>query len=126
MKSTPKTVDDCVAHMLATTEEAHEKCAAVGAEDRLIREEECARLSGVSRSTRWRLERRGRFPRRRQISENATGWLLSEVLSWLRSRAPKEAGSMAPAGYTKSKNGPAEATKTKRVGNGPARCPSRR
>ena len=56
------------------------------AADRYIRDEECGRLSGLSRTTRWRLEARGKFPKRRQLSENAVGWLLSEVLAWRASR----------------------------------------
>lgn len=56
--------------------------------DRYIREEECFRLSGLSRTTRWRLERKGQFPKRRQLSDNAIGWLLSEVLAWRGSRPP--------------------------------------
>lgn len=55
-------------------------------EDRYVREDECRRLSGLSRVTRWRLEQKGKFPRRRQLSENAVGWLLSEVLKWCNSR----------------------------------------
>lgn len=54
--------------------------------DRYIREGECCRLSGLSRTTRWRLETRGKFPRRRKLSDNAVGWLLSEVLEWRASR----------------------------------------
>jgi prophage regulatory protein len=50
--------------------------------DRIIREQECERLSGLSRTTRWRLERKGRFPRRLILSDNAVGWRLSEVLAW--------------------------------------------
>ena len=57
-----------------------------GAEDRVIREAECKRLSGLSRTTRWRLERSGKFPKRRQLSDNAVGWLWSEVLAWRGSR----------------------------------------
>ena len=55
--------------------------------DRFIREPECRRITGLSRVTRWRLERRGQFPKRRQISLNAIGWLESEILSWVEDRA---------------------------------------
>jgi prophage regulatory protein len=55
--------------------------------DGIIREPECRRLSGLSRSTRWRLERAGKFPQRRQISDNAVGWFKSELLAWLASKA---------------------------------------
>lgn len=55
--------------------------------DRFIREPEVRRTTGLSRSTRWRLERDGRFPMRRKISPNAVAWLESEVQDWLRTRA---------------------------------------
>jgi prophage regulatory protein len=55
-------------------------------EDRYIREAECHRISGLSRVTRWRLERAGKFPERRQLSDNAIGWLLSEVMAWRDAR----------------------------------------
>ena len=55
--------------------------------DRFIREPECRRVTGLSRVTRWRLERRGQFPKRRQISLNAVGWLESEIQSWVEDRA---------------------------------------
>ena len=55
--------------------------------DRFIREPECLEITGLSRTTRWRLERAGSFPRRRKISQNAVAWLESEVLAWLESKA---------------------------------------
>ena len=54
--------------------------------DRVIREAECATLTELGRTTRWEMERRGEFPRRRLIGKNAVGWLESELLDWLRSR----------------------------------------
>ena len=54
--------------------------------DRFIRERECRALTGLSRTTRWRLERAGRFPRRHRISPNAVGWLESEIDDWIASR----------------------------------------
>ena len=56
-------------------------------QDRILREQECKRKSGLSRTSRWRLEQRGQFPKRRQISPNAVGWLESEVQEWLEARA---------------------------------------
>ncbi len=64
--------------------------------DRFIREPECRRLTGLSRTTRWRLERVGQFPRRRNISPNAVGWLASEIQSWIYARAA--AGDPGPDG----------------------------
>ncbi len=43
-------------------------------------------LTGLSRTTIWRLERQGRFPTRFQLSENAVGWDKDEVLKWINSR----------------------------------------
>ena len=54
--------------------------------DRVVREPECKHSSGLSRTTRWRLEQEGKFPKRIQLSPNAVGWRLSEIKAWLRSR----------------------------------------
>jgi prophage regulatory protein len=51
--------------------------------DRILREREVRTATGLSRTTRWRLERAGRFPRKRQLSAGAVGWLESEVLAWI-------------------------------------------
>ena len=42
--------------------------------------------TGLSRSTVWRLERQGSFPRHRRISANAVAWLEEEVSDWIRSK----------------------------------------
>ena len=39
--------------------------------------------TGLSRSTIWRLERRGEFPKHRRISANAVGWLETEINDWM-------------------------------------------
>jgi predicted DNA-binding transcriptional regulator AlpA len=59
--------------------------------DRIVREPERRHLTGVSRSQWWRLERTGKAPKRRQISDNMSGWLLSELQGWVASRAPRGA-----------------------------------
>ena len=43
-------------------------------------------MTGLSNVTRWRMEKRGEFPRRRQISPNRVAYLESEVLEWMDSR----------------------------------------
>ncbi len=63
------------------------KDTTVEAYDRFLREREVARMTGLSRTTRWRLERRGEFPRRRQISRNAVAWLESEIREWQAEKA---------------------------------------
>jgi prophage regulatory protein len=55
-------------------------------EDRYLREPEVQQLTGLSRTTRWRLERSDKFPKRRQLSDNAVGWRLSEISEWLSAR----------------------------------------
>ncbi len=52
----------------------------------IVREPECRTLTGLSRATRWRLERTGQFPKRRKLSSNTIGWLRSELLAWIASR----------------------------------------
>jgi prophage regulatory protein len=42
--------------------------------------------TGLSRSTIWRLERRGEFPRHRRISMNAVGWVEDEIDEWMLAR----------------------------------------
>jgi prophage regulatory protein len=54
--------------------------------DAIIREPECRLRTGLSRSTRWRLERRGKFPRRRQLSPGCSGWIASEIAAWISAR----------------------------------------
>lgn len=41
---------------------------------------------GLSRTSIWRMERAGVFPKRRRLSSNAVCWVESEIEEWLRSR----------------------------------------
>jgi prophage regulatory protein len=43
-------------------------------------------ISGLSNVTRWRMEKRGEFPKRRQISPNRVAYLESEVIAWMDTR----------------------------------------
>ena len=43
-------------------------------------------MAGLSHVTAWRMEKRGEFPKRRQISPNRVAWLESEILAWMESR----------------------------------------
>lgn len=55
--------------------------------------ERCIRLPivsnrvGLSPTSIWRLEKRGQFPKRRQLSPGCVGWLESEINAWLESRS---------------------------------------
>ena len=53
---------------------------------RLLRFPALRERIGLSRSTIWRLERRGEFPKHRRISANAVAWIDEEVMTWIRSR----------------------------------------
>lgn len=57
-----------------------------GETERLVREEERRKMTGLSRSTVWRLEREGVFPRRKYTGKNSCGWLMSELLLWMHGR----------------------------------------
>ena len=50
-------------------------------------------ITGLSRSTIWRLERNGDFPQSRKLSANAIGWLASEVMAWCAARAKIESSA---------------------------------
>ena len=51
-----------------------------------LRFSEVRRRVGLSRSTIWRLERRGLFVKRRRLSANAVGWPEDEIEAWLSAR----------------------------------------
>ena len=54
-------------------------------EQQIIREKEIVRITGLSRTSIWRKERDGSFPKRVRLgSGRAVGWLRSSVESWLQ------------------------------------------
>ncbi|TVL29249.1 helix-turn-helix transcriptional regulator [Shewanella xiamenensis] len=62
--------------------------------DRIVREAERKAITSISRTTAWSLERKGLFPKRRQLYPQSTsvGWLLSELTEWVASRQTVEGG----------------------------------
>ncbi|MBG6243128.1 MAG: AlpA family phage regulatory protein [Candidatus Symbiopectobacterium sp. Dall1.0] len=54
--------------------------------DRTVRERECRSLTGLGRTTRYQLEKKGEFPSRRKLGGRAIGWLYSDIQSWLAAR----------------------------------------
>jgi prophage regulatory protein len=54
--------------------------------NRIIREKECRDITGLSRTTRWRMEQDGDFPKRTQISKRLIGWDQGDIEAWLQSR----------------------------------------
>jgi prophage regulatory protein len=57
----------------------------------LILELECKAITRLHQSTRWRLEKRGKFPRRIKIGDadavnGRIAWSRAEVMAWLAAR----------------------------------------
>lgn len=53
--------------------------------ERLVSEQECCKLTGLSRTTRWELEKKGAFPMRRKIGARRVVWLWTELHQWMQS-----------------------------------------
>lgn len=53
---------------------------------RYLREPEVVELTGLAAITLFKMEKRGEFPPRRQLTRRAVGWLEEEVRAWLESR----------------------------------------
>lgn len=43
-------------------------------------------MTGLSRMTIWRMEKKNLFPSRRQLGPRKVGWLEEEVLEWVNTR----------------------------------------
>jgi prophage regulatory protein len=54
---------------------------------KLLRFTDVRERTGLSRSTVWRLERRGAFPKHIKVSANIVAWLEEDVIEWIRSKA---------------------------------------
>jgi predicted DNA-binding transcriptional regulator AlpA len=53
--------------------------------NKILREREVISLVGLSRTTIWRLEQIGQFPRRKRVGLRAVGWSLEEIQCWISS-----------------------------------------
>lgn len=56
--------------------------------DRIVRDTEATRVTGLGKSQRYRLEKAGQFPSRRVLTPGgrSMGYLESELLAWINSR----------------------------------------
>lgn len=54
--------------------------------DRIVRIKEVLVLTGLSRTTLWRLEKKGQFPARLPLSPGSVGWRMHEVEEWVNNR----------------------------------------
>lgn len=66
--------------------ESRPRLADQGVKPRAIRIKELQRRVGLSRTSIWRLERLGLFPRRLHLTASAVAWIEEEIDDWLRSR----------------------------------------
>lgn len=57
----------------------------------ILKQPEVSRLTGLSRSSIYRLEALGQFPARIKLSEASSGWRSDEVQAWIDSRPRAEA-----------------------------------
>ena len=53
---------------------------------RIIGPEETMERTDLSRSTLWRMEKKGKFPQRVTVSENRVGWYEDEINEWIETR----------------------------------------
>ncbi|MGH8591436.1 MAG: helix-turn-helix transcriptional regulator [Gammaproteobacteria bacterium] len=63
--------------------------------DAILNARQVKELTGLSRTTIWRLERSGGFPHRVQLSPSRVGWSRDEVGMWMETR--KAARGTVPA-----------------------------
>ena len=59
---------------------------------RIIRPQEAWTMVGFSRSTMYRLEAQGMFPRRIKIGPHASGYVYSEIEAWIKARIKQRDG----------------------------------
>ena len=52
----------------------------------VLRTQQLREYIGLSRTTTWRLEKSGQFPKRVRLGQNSVGWLKGDVDTWLESR----------------------------------------
>ncbi|MCL1078800.1 AlpA family phage regulatory protein [Parashewanella spongiae] len=51
--------------------------------DRIVREAERQKITSISRSQAFQLERQNRFPKRIKLGSRSVGWRLSELQKWV-------------------------------------------
>ena len=56
--------------------------------DYYLSQAEAIRLTGLSRTTIFRMRRAGEFPPPRQLTKNRIGYLASDITAWQNSRPP--------------------------------------
>lgn len=59
-----------------------EKEKVLNTSKRVLTSRAVGEITGLSRTTIWRMERAGKFPARRQIGPRRIGYIEGEVLAW--------------------------------------------
>ena len=54
-------------------------------EDRLLRRREAEEITGLSRSTIYRMLKTGQFPQPVRVGRKAVRWKLSDIIAWMDS-----------------------------------------
>ena len=54
--------------------------------ERIVRAKEVTKLTGLSRTTLWRMEKTGKFPNRVSLGVGSVGWRFAEVSQWISNR----------------------------------------
>lgn len=68
-------------------EERQELLKIAGESDRLVKDQERKKITTLSRTQTWKLEREGLHPKRRRLSTNSVAWLLSDLLWYIYQQA---------------------------------------
>ncbi len=63
--------------------------------DAILNARQVKDLTGLSRTTIWRLERSGCFPHRVQLSPSRVGWSREELAVWMEARKAARAAAAA-------------------------------
>lgn len=79
-------------------------------DDRLLPWKRVKDITGLSRTTAWRLQKKGDFPAPLVISPGRVGWRAGEVAAWAASRTPRGASDRRGPAQSDSERSPQEGT----------------
>lgn len=81
---------------LIKNEAPHARSQTGGPTDRLLAWPQVKEITGLSRTTAWRMQKAGDFPPPVQVSLGRVGWWQSDLDRWKASRAPKPLSEARP------------------------------
>ena len=86
-KARPLRNNDEPAEVNSITIEPLARRSDIGIPLAILDEEKVRAVTSLSRTTRWRMERRGEFPKRVRLSPGRVGWRQADIEAWISSRA---------------------------------------